>query len=108
LGVFVKHGGEMTKQLMHVAPRQAAKVMALLWIAITIPFVLLMAVGILASGAPNKPNPAVFLLFPLLYGVFGYLFTLLGASVYNVVARRFGGIEFTTSDGPDTDPAKPL
>ena len=32
------------------------------------------------------------------YGIFGYIFTALAASVYNIVVRWTGGVEFTLSD----------
>ena len=35
-------------------------------------------------------------LMPLLYTLIGFVFTLVGAWVYNVIAARIGGFEFTT------------
>jgi len=49
-----------------------------------------------APFPPETPVPfsGAFLLFlPVLYGVAGFLFTAVGAAVYNLVARRIGGIE---------------
>lgn len=97
----------MKKQIVFIAPRQTAKVIAILWIAFTLPFVAAMALALFASGAPNRPNPASLLIFPLLYGVFGYLFTLIGAWLYNQVARRFGGIEYETSEMSAAQPGAP-
>ena len=91
----------MTKQLLSVSPRQTAKVIALLWLAFTLPFVLLIALTFGFSDAPHKPPIGFFLLMPLFYAAFGYLFTLIGAWVYNLVARRVGGIEFTTIEVKD-------
>jgi len=36
---------------------------------------------------------------PLLYTAFGFIFTFLGAWIYNGIAGWIGGIEFTVSDG---------
>jgi len=37
-------------------------------------------------------------LMPLLYTLFGFVFTLVGAWVYNLIAARIGGFEFTTAE----------
>jgi hypothetical protein len=42
---------------------------------------------------------AMLVAMPLLYMVFGFLFTLLGAWIYNLVASRVGGIRI--HDGRD-------
>ena len=40
-------------------------------------------------------GPAViFVVFPVLYLVFGYVFIAIGCMVYNTIARFVGGIEF--------------
>ena len=36
---------------------------------------------------------AVGLLMPVMYGVMGFIFGILGAAVYNLIARWLGGIE---------------
>lgn len=36
-------------------------------------------------------------LLPILYGCLGFLMTLLGAALYNVVARMVGGIQIDVS-----------
>jgi hypothetical protein len=33
---------------------------------------------------------------PILYGGFGFIFTLIGAAIYNVIAGVIGGIEIET------------
>ena len=33
---------------------------------------------------------------PILYGGFGFIFTLIGAAIYNVIAGMVGGIEIET------------
>jgi hypothetical protein len=40
----------------------------------------------------------VFIFAPLIYGIIAYLMFGLFAWVYNFVAQRFGGIEFTTTE----------
>jgi hypothetical protein len=36
------------------------------------------------------------ILMPVFYTLFGFLFSLFGAWIYNLVAKRIGGFEFQT------------
>ncbi|TFW33545.1 hypothetical protein [Massilia horti] len=85
----------MKKQVVHVSVMQTSKVMAVLYLVISLPLVVLSAIPMLFGGQGALPV-FMLILLPLLYMVFGYLFTLLGAWVYNLVAARIGGFEFTT------------
>ena len=87
----------MRKQITRIAPLQTAKVLAVLYFSISLPFIILSSVLMLAM--PGTGGFSMwFLLTPILYAVFGFLFTLFGAWVYNKVAPRVGGIEFSTSE----------
>ena len=97
----------MTKQLIAVSPGQTAKVLALLWFAFTLPLVLLMGLAFFSSNAPHKPPIGFLLLMPVFYAVLGYLFTLYGAWIYNLVAKRAGGIQFTTIEVKDAQQSAP-
>jgi hypothetical protein len=56
-----------------------------------------------AFAANPSARPAAFafagvwavVLLPVLYGVFGFVFTLIGAALYNLIARGVGGIDIT-------------
>ena len=92
----------MKKQIVRVSPLQTAKVFAALWFATTLPIILLMAIPMMLM--PNSPpNPFSFFLIamPFIYAIVGFVFTLFGAWVYNLVAARIGGIEFTLQDVPN-------
>ncbi|MES2153080.1 MAG: hypothetical protein V4508_25150 [Pseudomonadota bacterium] len=90
----------MKKQLIHVAPIQTAKVFAALYLVITIPFVVIILLAQLFANGPGMPW-YVLICMPLLYAVMGFVFSALGAWIYNLVASRIGGIEFTTVDVSD-------
>jgi hypothetical protein len=59
--------------------------------------------------ADNKhPRPfrardqlAIFAIFPLVYGIFGFLLFGAWSWLYNILSPRFGGIEIDWSDGPE-------
>lgn len=46
-----------------------------------------------ASGMGALIGVGAIVIFPLLYGGLGFLFTMLAAALYNVVAGMVGGIE---------------
>lgn len=92
----------MKKQIVQVSILQSAKVMAALYFVISIPFALLMMIPAMLSPAPGM-SVGMLILMPVFYTVFGFLFSLLGAWVYNLVAARIGGFEFQTVEvGADT------
>lgn len=87
----------MKKQVVNVSILQNAKVMAVLYFVISIPFMLLMIVPAM-MGQDAGVSMTVLILMPLLYALMGFVFTLVGAWVYNQIAARIGGFEFTTAE----------
>jgi len=87
----------MKKQVVGVSILQNAKVMGALYLVISIPLTLFMTIpALLAQGA--GVSILAMILMPLLYTAFGFVFTLFGAWVYNLIAARIGGFEFTTAE----------
>jgi hypothetical protein len=85
----------MKKQIVQVSLLQSAKVMAGIYLVTTIPIALIMALFALFAGQGlGGLFMAVFM--SLMYAVCGFLFTLLGGWIYNLVAARVGGFEFKT------------
>jgi len=95
----------MKKQVVSVSLLQNAKLMAALYFVISIPFTLLMIIpAVMGQGAGLSLMMLV--LMPLLYTLMGFVFTLIGAWVYNLLAARIGGFEFTTAEvGKDSSGA---
>jgi hypothetical protein len=88
-------------QITRFAVHQTAKVVALLYLCFTIifiPFFLTVAFAGEDLGAMRW----FFLFAPVVYGVLGYLFTAFACVLYNVLAKRVGGIEFTLVDSKPT------
>jgi uncharacterized membrane protein YvlD (DUF360 family) len=90
----------LKKRIVRVSPLQAGKVLALLYGIISIPFVAIMAAVSLIGQNQSGPPLLVMLAFPVIYVVFGFIFTVIGAWLYNVVANWTGGIEFETLERP--------
>lgn len=79
---------------------QTAKVSAIIYTVcsavILIPIGLMMSMfggnsGV--SGVFPLGGGVFFLVLPLIYGIFGFIFTAIGCAVYNLVAKWTGGIE---------------
>lgn len=86
----------MKTQIVHISKLQTAKVMAALYLFISIPMMLL---TIVPSLYMHQPMPwGMLWLMPVMYTIFGFIFTFLGSWIYNGVAGWIGGIEFTISD----------
>lgn len=85
----------MKKQIVQVSILQSAKVMAALYFVISIPMALLMMIPAMLSPAPGV-SVGMLILMPVFYTLFGFLFSLFGAWIYNLVAKRIGGFEFQT------------
>jgi hypothetical protein len=89
----------MKKQIVRVSVLQSAKVAAALYLVISIPLCVLMLIPAMIMGTGVGGMSVVMLIaMPVLYTVFGFLFTVVGAWIYNLVAAQVGGFEFTTRE----------
>ena len=85
----------MKKQIINISPFQTAKVFAVLYFLMSIPFIGFMAIAFSFSPAPH-PGMGMLIIFPFAYLIFGFIFTAIGAWVYNLAASWVGGIEYTS------------
>jgi hypothetical protein len=89
----------MKVQIKRFALHQNAKVFGVLMglssLVFAVPaFIIFSAVAVPAG---HKGPPAfMFLLFPLMYLVMGYIMVAIGCALYNFVSRYTGGIEYET------------
>lgn len=89
----------MKRQIIRISPVQTAKVFAALSLVVSTPAVLLMAIPMMLMPGSQSPSFAGFMLIiPVFYAVFGFVFVAVGAWVYNLVASRMGGVEYSTVD----------
>lgn len=90
----------MKKQVARFSPHQNGKVFAVLMALSSCLFIIPMTILMALMPPPAngvKPPVIVFLLFPLLYLVFGYLSVAVGCWFYNFMFRYIGGVEFETT-----------
>lgn len=90
--------------IKRVGPVSVAKIMGSLYACIGLCIgivVSLMAMAGAAFGSDSSSMGAfgavmgvgAIVVMPLLYGIFGFIFTLIGAVIYNLIAGVVGGIE---------------
>ncbi|MDY6952508.1 MAG: hypothetical protein SWE60_13435 [Thermodesulfobacteriota bacterium] len=93
----------MKRQIRRLSPHQNGKVVGVLTAVITLPMFLLMMIPMLfmMPKLDNAGNPidfafpfGMFLLMPLFYLVFTYLFVVVGCWLYNKLFKLLGGFEF--------------
>ena len=95
----------MKKQIKRFSPHQNAKVFGVLMAAISLIFVVPMFL-IMSFAAPafdQHGNPVTFpkfliIVFPLFYLIFGYLGTVIGSAIYNLLFKYIGGFEVEIKD----------
>ena len=91
----------MQKQITRISPFQSAKVVACLYFVITIPFIVLFAIASMFSPGQQRFGIFFMILAPFLYALVGFVFCIVGAWIYNIVAGLVGGIEYTSTETRD-------
>ena len=90
----------MKKQIVQVSVVQSAKVMAAVYLVTAIPVVILAGL-FMSSFMPAGASIAVLIMMPVAYAIGAFIGAAFGAWIYNLVAARIGGFEFTTAEvGP--------
>lgn len=87
----------MKKRIESVSLVQNAKMMAAIYLVLSLPVLLIMlAAGSVVNHAGLSMVSVV--VFAILYVASTFVFTLIGGWIYNLVASQVGGFEFTTAE----------
>jgi len=96
---------KMKEQIVRFSPLQNAKVVAILMavgsLIFLIPMYLAFAFFVPAvdqHGHPTNFPAFMFLIFPVVYLIFGYIFTVIGCAIYNFFFKYIGGFEFESRE----------
>jgi hypothetical protein len=89
------------QRIRSVGVLSCAKMLGIIYGCMGLLFIPIALIGGLASMVSQQPNSAVsgaamlaFGIFaPFLYGGMGFVFGAIGAWIYNLIAKRLGGIE---------------
>lgn len=87
----------MKKQIVQVSVVQSAKVMATVYLVTAIPVVVLAGL-FMSSFMPAGASIAMLIMMPVAYAIGAFIGAAFGAWIYNLVAARIGGFEFTTAE----------
>ena len=87
----------MKKQIVQVSVVQSAKVMAAVYLVTAIPVVVLAGL-FMSSFMPAGASIAMLIMMPVAYAIGAFVGAAIGAWIYNLVAARIGGFEFTTAE----------
>lgn len=93
----------MAKRIARIEPWQTAKTLAVLYFILgLIAAVLLLLVPASAFEAAGevKPGVGLILAMPIAYAIAALIFVPIGCWLYNLVASKTGGIEFSVSETP--------
>jgi hypothetical protein len=99
------------QRISSVGVLSCAKMLGVLYGCMALLFIPIFLIGGLAGMASQQTNGAIGgavmlvcgILAPFLYGAIGFVFGAIGAWIYNLIARRLGGIEIqleSSSAGP--------
>lgn len=88
----------MRKQITRFSVVQTAKVAAAMYFVVSLLMIVVFAIPMMMYTGKMQMSVFMLLLMPLVYLLFGFVFTVIAAWVYNLVASVLGGIEYTTTD----------
>ena len=99
----------MKHQISRISILQTSKIVTVLYVAIGFILVPIGCIMVLLPAPTNNPalriTGFIYLFGPVVYGVIGFIFTVIGAWLYNLVAARIGGIEFELKEISSPPPA---
>jgi hypothetical protein len=83
----------MAQQILKFGVGQTAKVVGVLYALMGLIFVPIALIASMFSPNESQFGAGFALALPIIYGVLGFVFTAIGAAIYNFVAGLVGGIE---------------
>ena len=83
----------MRYQVKRISIHQTSKTMGLLYAFFGLIFLPFGIVVSMMAPEQDGPSTVLWLLFPILYGVVGYVMVAIGTAIYNLIAGWAGGVE---------------
>ena len=83
----------MKKQLVRISILQSSKIMTALYVLMGCIYTLVGIPMIIFGGKPIQIMGIIYLLMPIIMGIFGFIFFVIFAWVYNLLANWLGGFE---------------
>jgi hypothetical protein len=90
----------MKMTIRSVSVLQTAKITAIVYAAFSVIVVPFFMIAIARNPRASMGGIALVAFLPFFYGIAGFLFTVIGCLLYNLLAKHVGGIEFTVEEKP--------
>ena len=90
----------MKKQIVRISILQSSKVVTALYFILGFLYLLIGIPMIILGNDQIRIMGIVYCFMPFLMAIFGFIFFVISAALYNVVAKWVGGMEFETIDVP--------
>ena len=83
----------MKKQVIRISVLQSSKIMTALYFLLGFIYTLIAVPMLIVGGTELRTMGIIYLLMPVIMGIFGFLFFVIFAAIYNRLAKWLGGIE---------------
>jgi hypothetical protein len=90
----------MKKRVSRISVLQSAKMATAMYALLGFLYTLIGIPMLLFGSQQMKVMAIVYLCMPILMAVLGFIFFVISAAIYNLVARWLGGFEFEVTDVP--------
>ena len=88
----------MKKQLIRISVIQSSKIATALYVLMGFIYTLIGIPMIIFGGNPLRVVGIIYLFMPVIMGIVGFVFFVIFAAIYNVLAKQLGGFEFEFKD----------
>lgn len=83
----------MKKQIIRISILQSSKILTVFYVLTGFIYTLIGIPMIIFGPKPLKVMGAIYLFGPVFMGIFGFIFFVIFAALYNLLARWLGGVE---------------
>jgi hypothetical protein len=88
----------MKKQIVRISILQSSKIMTALYVVLGFIYTIIGIPMIIFGDEKLRIVGIIYAAMPVLMGIFGFIFFVIFAALYNLLARLFGGVEFEVKD----------
>ena len=88
----------MKKQISKISIFQTSKIMTLMYVIFSLLYIPFGIGMLIFGGDAMKIMGIIYIAMPIIMGVFGFIFIVIGAWFYNLLASWVGGVEFEVTD----------
>ena len=88
----------MKKQLIRISVLQSSKIMTAMYVLMGFIYTLIGIPMIVFGRTPLKIIGVIYLFMPVFMGILGFIFFVIFAAIYNLLAGLLGGVEVEVKD----------